>query len=576
MDFFELKKNLKKDYSGFKRLKLAVLADSSTQFLVAALRAYAYEVRVNLEIYEADFGQIDRQIVDTSSEFYQFNPEFVLLFQSTPKILETFGKTSREGAAHFAMDQRQRVADWVGIMGEKGLSAKVIYCNFPEIDDSIFGNFANKWPTSFVYQLRKLNLGLMDLAIESKNLFICDLALLQARFGARATFETRNYVEAGMVFSLDFLPEFAKQVLDIILANIGVFKKCLILDLDNTVWGGVIGDDGLQSIEVGDLGLGKAFCELQAWAKQLKNRGILLAVCSKNNEEIAKEPFEKHPEMVLRLKDISVFVANWDSKVDNINYIKSFLNIGYDSMVFIDDNPFERNVVREHLPDVLVPELPQDPSEYMSYLRSLNLFETSSVTEEDERRTQQFQEESQRVVAQRSFTCEKDFLKSLNMVCESKPFVDFDIPRIAQLIQRSNQFNLRTIRHSEEDVRRIANSNKYFHWSFRLKDKFGDHGLISAVIGIKSGETLYIDTWIMSCRVLKRGVENTVLNSILQVAKENGMREIVGEYISTSKNALVKDHYRDLGFKDVGESRWSLDVPDAKMYEAFIETVRSV
>ncbi len=571
MRFFELKKNLKKDFSGLKKTRVALLGDSSTQFLNQALRGYGYEVGQNLEIFEADYNQIEQQITDNSSELYQFDPEFLVLFQSTTKLLKSFYQEDKAGKTSFAENQKNKVSDWLEIMRDKGLRAKVICFNFPELDDSVFGNFSNKTSTSFIYQLRKLNFELMELARETKNLFICDVSLLQNRFGINHVFDMRNYIEADMVFSLDFIPSLAKSILDIMLANSGVFKKCLILDLDNTIWGGIIGDDGIQSIEIGDLGMGKAFSELQAWAKQLKERGILLAVCSKNNEEIAKEPFEKHPDMVLRLEDISIFVANWDSKVDNINSIKNFLNIGYDSMVFVDDNPFERNVVREHLPDVTVPELPEDPAEYMPFLRSLNLFETASFTDEDEHRTRQFHEEAKRVVLQKSFTNENDFLKSLNMTCTIKPFLDFDIPRVAQLIQRSNQFNLRTVRYSEDEVRKVAKSNEYFHGSFSLKDKFGDHGLISAVILKKIEKSLFIDTWIMSCRVLKRGVECLVLNKIIQAAKEIGFNEIIGEYLPTPKNALVKDHYLKLDFTPMADGRWILDVPQSQARATFIE-----
>jgi FkbH-like protein len=363
-----------------------------------------------------------------------------------------------------------------------------------------------------------------------------------------------------MVFSIDILPDLAEQLHKVIQAIAGSFKKCLILDLDNTTWGGIIGDDGMEGIQIGDLGLGKAFTDLQFWAKELKKRGIIIAVCSKNTESIAKEPFISHPDMKLRLDDIAVFVANWETKVDNIRHIQSILNIGFDSMVFLDDNPFEREMVKQNIPDITVPDLPEDPAEYMPYLRTLNLFETASFTEEDEQRTKQYQEEANRNTLQKSFANEEEFLASLGMECEVKPFDSFTIPRIAQLSQRSNQFNLRTVRYTEEDIRRIAQSPDHLTLSFSLKDIYGDYGLIAFVILEKKEDnnTLFIDSWIMSCRVLKRGMEIFTLQNILQLAQDAGFTQIIGEYIPTKKNELVKEHYSKLGFNSTGENVYTL------------------
>jgi FkbH-like protein len=374
-----------------------------------------------------------------------------------------------------------------------------------------------------------------------------------------------------MVVSIDALPYFADAVVKIIAAFQGNFKKCIIIDLDNTTWGGVIGDDGLENIQIGSLGIGKAFTEFQHWVKKLQQRGIIVAVCSKNTESIAKEPFEKHPDMVLRLEDIAVFVANWENKVNNIRKIQQILNIGFDSMVFVDDNPFERNIVRENIPQITVPELPEDPALYLDYFYGLNLFETVSFSGEDAKRTQQYQEEAERVVFQESFTNENDFLKSLNMISDTKPFNDFTIPRIAQLSQRSNQFNLRTVRYSEEDVKQITQSDNYFTLSFTLEDKFGDNGLICAIIlEKKDDKTLFINTWFMSCRVLKRGMEVYTLNSRVELAKENDYDQLVGEYIQTQKNEIVHDHYKNLGFKASEKNLWKLNVKEYKIKENFI------
>ncbi|MGZ3884303.1 MAG: HAD-IIIC family phosphatase [Bacteroidia bacterium] len=565
-NFNVLKKNLKKDFSGLKKIKVAIVGDTSTQFLNQALKGYGFEEGYDLDIYEADYDQIEAQLLDTSSELYRFRPEFVIIFQSVQKLLKKFYKSDK---TDFAGNHLADVHNFYSLLS-KTSGTKVIYFNFPEISDSVFGNFSNKLERSFLYQLRKINFGLMDLSIQLKNLSILDYSIINAQFGKTFTFDAKIYYSTDMVLSIDVLPWVAKNCIDIISSITGKFKKCLIMDLDNTMWGGIIGDDGIENIQIGDLGIGKAFTELQLWAKQLKERGIIIAVCSKNNEATAKEPFQKHPDMVLTLDDIAVFVANWDTKADNIKYIQSVLNIGFDSMVFLDDNPFERSMVRTHFPQVLVPELPEDPTLYLDYLMKLNLFETASFSEEDGQRTKQYQEEASRVIAQKSFVNEDDFLANLNMTSEVSAFTKFNVPRVAQLSQRSNQFNLRTVRYTEEDVQRLSQSDKHVTLAFTLKDKFGDNGLISVIILEKQNTALFIETWLMSCRVLKRSMENFTLNTIMKYAKENGFTKVIGEYIPTPKNSMVKDHYKELGFTETN-GKWELNVTGYQDRKCFID-----
>lgn len=568
--FQELKKNLKKDFTGLRTVKLALLGDSATQMLVQAIKGYGYVNGIKFEIFEADYDQVELQVYDSGSELYQFDPEFIIIFYCTNKLHKKFGKLSFEAKAGFAIQQLDGFSNLVSTIHSR-LASKVLFFNFNEVDEALFGNFANKTAVSFTYQQRKINLGLMELAHQVKNLFIVDLNMLQSRLGHGYITDNKIYVNTELLFSVDFLPVIAKAVNDIILSVKGSFKKCLILDLDNTTWGGIIGDDGVENIQIGDLGIGKAFTELQLWARQLKQRGIILAICSKNDEANAKEPFEKHPDMILRLDDIAVFVANWNNKADNIRYIQGVLNIGFDSMVFLDDNPFERNLVRTNIPEITVPELPEDPAEYLNYIRGLNLFETASFTAEDEQRTKQYQEEANRAILQQQFTNENDFLKSLNMVSVVEAFNKFNTPRVAQLTQRSNQFNLRTIRYSEEEVTRVAADDDYITLAFSLADKYGDYGLISLVIMKRmDATTLFIDTWIMSCRVLKRNMENFVLNSMVKKAREKGYTTITGEYIPTPKNGMVKDHYQSLGFTHTNE-QWQLHTGDFEARECYIE-----
>ena len=568
-DFSQLKKNLKKDFSRFKKIKLAVLGDTATQFLIQAMRGTGFDNGYDLQTWEADFNQIERQVFDNASEFYAFGPELVILFQSSHKLLGKYNKLKAEKHSELASLELASI-DAIYEALRNNLKAKVIYYNYTEIDDAVFGNYANKTASSFLLQLRKLNYELMLYAAKNPNFYICDISTIQNLVGKANFFQPSVYINTEMVLSIDVLPRVASKTMDIVNAVNGKFKKCVILDLDNTVWGGIIGDDGIENIQIGSLGIGKAFSEFQYWIKKLKNRGIIVAVCSKNTESVAKEPFEKHPDMVLHLEDIAVFVANWENKADNIRRIQNILNIGFDSMVFLDDNPFERNLVRENIPEICVPELPEDPAEYLEYLYALNLFETLSFSNEDAERTKQYQTEAQRVTLQQKFTNEDDFLKSLNMVSLVGPFNKFNTPRVAQLSQRSNQFNLRTARYTDADIESLAASHHHFTFSFTLEDKFGDNGLICVIVLKKQEDrALFVDTWLMSCRVLKRGMENFVLNTIANFAKENGFTTIKGEYIPTPKNEMVKEHYKNLGFEQ-SVNFWVLDVLQYENKKSFI------
>lgn len=568
----ELKKLAREELSG-KKLKVALLGDTATQLLVTAIKGESVDRGISIDLYEGEYSQVERQLMDPTSELYQYDAEVTIIFQSTHKLGEYHSTLSVDQQEHLADDR----LSFVSTLCESAFFAnkKIIYFNYPEIEDTVFGSYANKVDSSFSYQVRKLNYELMNLSKQYPNLFICDIAGLQNMFGRRFMFSPNVYMTTEIVLSVNALPYVASRVVDIIAAIKGQFKKCLILDLDNTVWGGVIGDDGLEGIELGHgLGIGKAFTEFQMWVKKLKQRGIIICVASKNNEETAKEPFEKHPDMVLKLEDIAVFQANWETKVDNIRTIQSILNIGFDSMVFLDDNPFERNMVRENIPGITVPELPDDPAMYLEYLYSLNLFETASYSNADKDRTKQYQVEAKRVSLSKTFTNEADFLKSLNMVSVVSGFTKFNTPRVAQLSQRSNQFNLRTVRYTEADIEMMAKDPDVIDLSFTLEDRFGDNGLIAVVIMKKiAAETLFVDTWFMSCRVLKRGMENFTLNTMVEYAKMKGFKKIIGEYLPTNKNKMVEQHYPNLGFLSVNSdnsSQYILDLDSYSSRECYI------
>lgn len=572
--YSELEKISKKsDMTGLPVVRLSILGDCATQHLSRAVRGAGYEEGVAVEIWEADYNQIELQLVDGQSPLYESRPDLVFLMLCHQKLYEAFCHTPEAERPLFADRMAERIIGYWELAASH-CEARILQSNFMLVDDAVFGNYANKTAHSYVYQVRKLNVLLMQAAAESvigKRVSIVDMDLIQQRYGSEAMQDDRTYFIGKLPAAVKYLPAVAAEVVRIIKALRGSVKKCVITDLDNTLWGGVIGDDGLENIQIGELGQGQAFCALQTWLKELKNRGILLAVCSKNEEDAAKLPFEKHPEMVLRLDDFAMFVANWEEKAGNIRRIQETLNIGMDSIVFLDDNPFERELVRSLIPEICVPELPEDATAYLPYLRGLGLFETASFSEEDAKRTGQYREEAQRASQQRRFDTYEDYLKSLEMEAYVSAFDAFHMPRIAQLSQRSNQFNLRTIRYTEADVERLSKDEEYETLFFCLKDAFGDYGLISVVVLKKQPDsTLFIEEWFMSCRVLKRGMEEFIADTIVAKAKELSFARVVGEYLQTPKNKMVEHLYERLGFTPLGAGRYEADTAAYRMHRTFI------
>jgi len=354
----------------------------------------------------------------------------------------------------------------------------------------------------------------------------------------------------------------------------------LVLDLDNTLWGGVIGDDGLEGIVLGQGDpAGEAFVGLQSYALQQAKRGVILAVCSKNDEANAIAPFAQHADMILKRSDIASFVANWDDKAKNIRRIANDLNIGLDSLVFVDDNPFERNLVRAELPMVAVPELPDDPALFARALADAGYFEGIRITEEDRERTRQYQVNAERSVLLAESADLPTYLRGLEMKLVWKEFDAVGLQRIVQLINKTNQFNLTTKRYNEADIRAIMEDPDAFGLQLRLIDRYGDNGVIAIVIGKRRNDEVAIDTWLMSCRVLGRQVEEATLGLIADATARLGAERIVGEYSPTAKNAMVRDHYLKLGFTHVeslgsGGTRWELDRKKLILPELFMTLVR--
>jgi FkbH-like protein len=552
-------RNLKAE-SG-QKLRIALLADISTQHLVPLLRVLFAAHGIDAELYEAGFDTIHLEAYDAQSALYSFSPQIIVILQSIAKLRARYYETSeRDAFARVQADDIENV--WRTIQSR--LTVPIIQSNFAVPFERPYGNFGTKVAGDLQGTVSEVNREVALRARAHASVFICDVDQISSWIGRRQFFDERMWALAKSLCSLEALPEVAQSIVDIALATVGRAIKCVVLDLDNTLWGGVVGDDGLEGIGLGDLDDGGAFRSLQLFMRELWRRGILLAVCSKNNEEIARRVFREHPDMVLREEHIAVFVANWDDKATNIAKIREKLNIGYDAMVFLDDNPFERNLVRQLIPQIIVPELPEDPGLYVRAVSELNLFESAGRSDLDAQRTEMYQTQEKRGAEMQRFTDVKEYLRSLETVIFMRSFEARDLARIAQLIQRSNQFNLTTRRYSEAQCQALMNDPQLLTFSVNVRDRFGDFGLIAVGVLRKCPGYLEIDTFLMSCRVLQRGVEQYAMNRIFEYAREGNFERVVGRYIPTAKNVMVEGFYRQFGFEQTstaaGEGvEWSLE-----------------
>ena len=536
-----------------ERIRLAMLGGYSLYPLHEFIEHLAEIESLPVELWKGDYDNYISEIMDDDSALYAFAPDVVLVLPSEnrckyPGLLTD----SRELQQTEAQQTVNSLLDLAGRVHKK-TKAEIIFSNFMLPARHDLGAFRSRTLGSD-WAFRKwvnLELGLSAPAC----LHICDLAFLAARHGGLASRDERSWFESKQPCSPALMVELAREIVQLIGSLKRAPKKVLVLDLDNTLWGGVVADDGLEGIELGDTSpRGEAFKAFQKYIASLKLRGVLLAVSSKNDMEKAVEPFEKHPEMVLHMEDFVSFKANWEPKSENIRQMASELNLGLDSFVFVDDNPAEIEIVRQFTPEVTTILLGPDPSDYVALLQDCRLFEPQNITSEDRERTDQYRSEAQRKALGASITDMAAYLGSLEMESSVREFVPLDVPRISQLINKSNQFNLTTHRRSEADVIALTNNPNAIGFTVRLKDRFGDHGLVSIVIGEKVDDTMRIDTWLMSCRVLKRQVEEEVLNELARLAKQRGCQRLEGIYLPTAKNEMVRDFFARMGFTLTFES----------------------
>jgi FkbH-like protein len=565
--------------AGGRAVKVALLGGASTEMMEEPLALQIQALGLTPEIHRADYGTFAGEMLDPTSATVAFRPD-VAIVVATPANVHAWPEPGDDrDTVRTRVDE---VCDhWLSLCASlhEHVGCEIVLDNFHAPTTRALGHLGAKLPWDPLTFLRAVNL---ELGLRAPDhVHVHDVDALAARHGTLAWFDARYWHHAKQPVSFDCVPRYTQSLARVVAALFGVTRKCLVLDLDNTLWGGVVGDDGVDGIRIGEGdAVGEAFKAFQQYVLELKRRGVLLAVCSKNEDANAREPFEKHPEMVLRLDDFVAFQANWEPKPDNLRAIARQVNIGLDALVFVDDNPVEREHVRQRLPEVRVIELTDDPSDYPVLLDRAGCFEAAALSLEDAARTELYRANAERERQRETAGDYTSYLASLDQVARTRPFLPGDLDRVTQLVNKSNQWNLTTLRLSRSQVEAMAEAPDRIARTVRLRDRFGDNGLIAVFAAERRGDAFEIDLWLMSCRVLKRGVENHLMNHVVEAARALGAQELRGVYIPTAKNVLVRDLYPSLGFRPVedpvdgdpeGTTRWVLALDEYTPFAVQIE-----
>ena len=557
--------NLGFDHSGLSSLtsfSLGIVSNSTTTLLKKPTIGVALRYGIALNFIDTDFNQVAQEAFSESSSFSEVELDALVLaldYRGLPIDIELGDAKAAEKCVNECISYIKALAKNI----HEKTKATIILQNFAPPVDNYFGSFEDYLPGTLSWVISQINVRLNTL--RSDTLVILNIANLAANVGLLNWHDETSYNIGKMPFNLQYIPIYSDYVCRLIAAIKGKSRRCLILDLDNTLWGGVIGDDGMDGILIGQgNATAEAHLNVQKIVLALRSRGVVLAVSSKNEETVARKVFREHPDMILREDDIAVFQANWQDKASNIKAIAASLSLGLDSMVFLDDNPSERLLVRRELPEVAVPELPSDPALFGRTLLAAGYFEALAYTHEDSQRANHYQKNAERAQLMESSDLDS-FLGSLNMEILFIPFNAIGRERIVQLVNKSNQFNLTTKRYNAPEIEALQKDDNYLCWQIRLTDRFGDNGIISVVICRKDDVSWEIDTWLMSCRVLGRDVEKAVLQELMKEVKKGGGKRLLGKFVPTSRNMVVKDHYNNLGFTLLkeqanGETHWKIDI----------------
>jgi len=550
-EYLTLSKNID-DLKFEKKLKVAILSSFTINGLDEILHVKCSEIGINYQSYLGGYNQYNQEFLNPESDYYKFSPDITFLIIDIRNFLgDHFHYPYNISNNERKLLVKEKISHLENIIQnfEKYSSSKLVITNFNIPHYSPNGIIETKSEFGFHEMIEELNKSLRHISKTHNSVYVYDFNQFVSKHGEKNVFDYRQYHVGDIQIALNFMPFFGYDLMGYIKPISGTNRKCIVLDLDNTLWGGIVGEDGFDGIELGHTSNGKAFVDFQKELLSLWNHGTILAINSKNNFDDAMKVIQDHPDMILREKNFASIKINWNDKAENLKQIADEINIGLDSIIFFDDDKINQERIKQEFPEVLTVELPDDPSQFSPILKELNDFNVLQRTDEDSKRGKMYAQQRERKEFEKSISSLDDFLKQLDIKIKIKKSNEFLIPRISQLTLKTNQFNLTTRRYQEEEIRNFSNNTKFIVGCAQVLDKFGDNGITGVYIINKNEKSWLIDTFLLSCRIMGRGVENAILSQILIDAKTNGIEEIHAEFIQTQKNQPAENFLADFGFK---------------------------
>lgn len=561
--YLKKSQNLKSNKNFSAKIKIAFLSSFTIDGLPEIVCVKCAENNIDCVSYNGPYNQYAQQILDKESDLYKFQPDITFVIIDNRTI---FGDLFYDSSLLSVSERKKTVKDKV----ENLIQLTTLFSNQTKSNVVVSNIFLPHYTTYGISE-SKIDYGLKNMIqdfnsiLESKlknesSQHIIDYNSFVSKFGEINVFDFKQYFSGDIKIAFDYMPYFADEIMSFVKPFVGKNKKCIVLDLDNTLWGGIIGEDGFDGIKLGNSPSGIAFVEFQKYLLSLNKRGIILAINSKNNKLDAMKVIKEHPNMILKEENFATFQINWNDKVTNMKEIARELNIGLDSIVFFDDDKINREIMKKAIPEVYTVDLPDEASNYVSALQKINDFNVLKITDEDQKRAKTYSEQRKRNEFAKTRNLE-EFLKDLEIQIDIKPADSFTIPRISQLTLKTNQFNLTTKRYQESEIKQFVNDEKFIVNSVNVKDKFGDNGITSVFIIKKNFNEWILDTFLLSCRVMGRDVEKAIMSFILSEAKKHDISVVKGQFIQTEKNHPSSSFFLDCGFTKEGNF-WIFNLED--------------
>ena len=539
-----------------KKIRIAFLGSFTLNGFEETIQVQCSEEKINCITYNAPYNQYNQEILNKNSDLYKFNPDIIFFLIDNRTILDNLFyfpyEYSEEDRKKFVDEKYLELENLIKTISEN-LQSKLVITNFVIPTYSPFGIFESKVEFGLKDIVLDLNKKLKELCKNQDSVYLYDFNSFVTKFGERNVLEYKKMFFGDIKISFDIIPYLIYEFVGYLKPLLGLNKKCIVLDLDNTLWGGIVGEEGFEGIKLGPDPAGRPFVEFQRVLKSLLKSGIILAINSTNNSEDAMKVIKEHPHMVLKEEDFACLKINWNDKIANMKDIAKELNIGLDSMVFFDDDPVNRELIKMSIPEIKTIDLPQDPSSYALILRDLNDFNVLKITDDDFKRAKMYSQEQERHDLESTTKNLDEYLKKLDIKVKVRLADKFSIPRISQLSLKTNQFNLTTKRYQEEEIKKFAKDDKMIVGCAEVEDKFGESGITNIFIIKKNNEEWILDTFLLSCRIIGRSIEEGILGKIIEMAKKEGVKKIKAQFIPTQKNKPAENFLSNYGFQKEGK-----------------------